>query len=501
MLKFSKKMGRKEEIIKERLKKLEELKKKGINPYPHNFDKKNTCKELQEKHKKLGKGKKSRNKTKIAGRVMVIRSFGKIIFADLKDSTGEIQIQLQKGETGKKEIDFFEKYIDKGDFVGVEGGIIKTKRGELTVLVKKLKLLSKSILPLPEKFHGLKDKEERYRRRYLDLIMNPEIKDVFEKRGKIINSIREFLDSKGFTEVQTPMLQPQYGGGAAKPFVTKLESLKMKLYLSISNELYLKRLNVGGFEKIYEMNKVFRNEGIDSYHNPEFTILETMWAYKDYTANMDLFEEMVEYVAKKVLGKTKIEYQGVKINLKRPWKRMTMKEAIKKYAGINIGRSDKELKKFLKKKKINLDRKFRRGLAIEEIFEKFVQPKLIQPTIIYDYPTDISPLAKPKEENKEITERFEPIINGWEMGNNYTEMNNPEKLKKILLEQAEFKKRGDEEAEPFDKDFIKALRYGMPPTSGLGLGVDRLVMLLTNQPSIRDVILFPFMKPKKGGKK
>ena len=489
-------MGREELIINERLKKIDELRKQGINPYPAEFDKKNSAAELQEKYKNLGNEEYGKAAS-IAGRIIAIRNFGKISFVKLQDYSGNIQVVLKEGETKKQIIDFFNKFIDIGDFIGVKGKIFRTKRGELSVIAAEIKLLAKSIKPIPEKYHGLRDKEERYRKRYLDLIANPEIKKVFEKRAEIIKSLRDFLDSKGFIEVDTPMLQPLYGGGAAKPFVSKLESLKMKVYLAISQELYLKRLIVGGFEKIYVMNRVFRNEGIDSLHNPEFTLLETMWAYVDYRANMDLFEEMVEYVAKKVLGKTKINYQGREIELKRPWKRMTMREAIKKYAKIDVeSMKEKELKDFLNKNNIKLKREFRRGVAIEEIFSELVQPKLIQPTIIYDYPADTSPLAKKKETNKDIAERFEPIINGWEMGNNYSELNDPQELKEVLLEQAKFMKRGDETASPYDEDFINALSVGMPPTSGLGLGVDRLVMLLTNQPSIRDVILFPFMKPE-----
>ena len=489
-------MGREELIINERLKKIDELRKQGINPYPAEFDKKNSAAELQEKYKNLGNEEYGKAAS-IAGRIIAIRNFGKISFVKLQDYSGNIQVVLKEGETKKQIIDFFNKFIDIGDFIGVKGKIFRTKRGELSVIAAEIKLLAKSIKPIPEKYHGLRDKEERYRKRYLDLIANPEIKKVFEKRAEIIKSLRDFLDSKGFIEVDTPMLQPLYGGGAAKPFVSKLESLKMKVYLAISQELYLKRLIVGGFEKIYVMNRVFRNEGIDSLHNPEFTLLETMWAYVDYRANMDLFEEMVEYVAKKVLGKTKINYQGREIELKRPWKRMTMREAIKKYAKIDVeSMKEKELKDFLNKNNIKLKKEFRRGVAIEEIFSELVQPKLIQPTIIYDYPADTSPLAKKKETNKDIAERFEPIINGWEMGNNYSELNDPQELKEVLLEQAKFMKRGDETASPYDEDFINALSVGMPPTSGLGLGVDRLVMLLTNQPSIRDVILFPFMKPE-----
>lgn len=489
-------MGREEQIISERLKKLKELRSKGINPYPYKFEKKDSAAFLQEKFAKLKPEKRANYNAKTAGRVTIIRDIGKIIFGVLQDETGKIQLVFQEKESPENIREFFKKYVDVGDFVGVEGQVFRTKRGELSVSVKKIEMLSKSILPLPEKWHGLQDKEERYRKRYLDLIMQPEVKEAFAKRTEIINSIREFLNSKGFTEVDVPMLQPIYGGGAAKPFISNLNSLDMKVYLTISNELYLKRLIVGGYEKVYTMNRVFRNEGIDATHNPEFTILETMWAYVNYTANMDLFEEMVEYVAKKVLGTTKINYQGKDIKLKRPWKRLTMIDAIKKYAKIDVEKmSDNKLKEFLEEKRIQLKTEFRRGLAIEEIFSKLVQHHLIQPTIIYDYPTDTSPLAKQKLDNPNWVERFEPIINGWELGNNYSELNEPLILKKVFLEQAEFKKRGYEEAAPYDEDFLNALEIGMPPTSGLGLGVDRLIMLLTNQESIRDVILFPFMKP------
>ncbi len=490
-------MARQEEIVKERLKKLEELKKLKINPYPHFYNKKDNSGDLQEKFKRLKSEETAKYKAKIAGRLMNFRDIGKISFGVLQDQDSKIQIVLQEKQTPAKILNFFKKFIDSGDFIGVEGPVFRTKRGELSILVKNLELLSKSILPLPDKWHGLEDKEERYRKRYLDLIMSPEVKQVFGKRIQIINTLREFLSMKGFIEVDTPMLQPLYGGGAARPFVSELHALKMQVYMAISKELYLKRLIVGGLEKVYEMNRIFRNEGIDSTHNPEFTMLETMWAYVDYTANMDLFEEMIEYTAKKVLGKTKIIYQGREIELKRPWKRMTLFEAIKKYVKINFGKmSDNELKKLINEKKLKLKTEFSRSVAIDEIFSELVQPNLLQPTIIYDYPADISPLAKRKADNPEIAERFEPIINGWEMGNNYSELNNPLLLKKIFEQEAEKRKKGDEEAAPYDHDFVNALEVGMPPTSGLGLGVDRLVMLLTDSPSIRDVILFPFMRPE-----
>lgn len=484
---FSLIMGREEQIISERKKKIDELKKNGINPYAYNFDKKYNCLECSKS--------KISSKVKTAGRLMTKRDLGKIAFGRLRDNFGEVQIVLQEGETPAKTREFSKKYIDSGDFVGVEGEIIKTKTGEISILVKKIELLTKSILPLPSKWYGLQDKEERYRKRYVDLIMNPDVRKVFEKRSEIINSIREFLSKKSYVEIDCPMLQPVYGGGSARPFETSLYALKMKIYLSISTELYLKRLIAGGFEKVYTMNRVFRNEGIDATHNPEFTILETMWAYNDYTANMDLFEEMVEYVAKKVLGKTKIEYQGKEIELKRPWKRMTMIESIKKFAKLDVEKmSDSELKKELKELKIAIPI-FKRGIAIEEIFAELVEDKLVQPTIIYDYPYETCGLAKQKKDNKNYAERFEPYINGWELGNNYSELNDPELLEKYWKEQEKHSKL-DDEAQKYDEDFINALKVGMPPTTGLGLGVDRLIMILTNQPSIRDVILFPFMKPE-----
>ena len=491
-------MARQDEIRKERLRKIKELEMKGISSYPHNFDKKNNALELQEKYSKLKPEKKSKDKAKIAGRLMVLRDLGKIIFGVVNDESGSIQIVIQEGETPEDKIHFVKKYIDAGDFIGVEGNLFRTKRGELSILVRNIELLSKSLLPLPEKWHGLQDKEERYRKRYVDLFMNKEAREVFKKRTEIIRVLREFLDNKGFMEVDTPMLQPLYGGGAARPFTSELNSLKMKVYMAISKELYLKRLIVGGFEKVYEMNRIFRNEGIDATHNPEFTMLETMWAYVDYESNMDLFEEMVEYTAKKALGKTKIDYQGKEIELKKPWKRMSMFDAIKKYAKIDIDKmTDSELEEFIAEKKIKLKGIFTRGTGIDEIFSELVQPNLIQPTIIYDYPAETSPLAKRKKSDKNIAERFEPIINGWEMGNNYSELNDPLLLKEIFEEQARLIKRGDAEASPHDEDFLNALETGMPPTSGLGLGVDRLVMLLTNSSSIRDVILFPFMKPER----
>ena len=491
-------MAREQEIIKERLRKISELKKKGIEVYGYFFDKKDSAEDLQKKFSKLKNGQTTKNKAKIAGRVLVVRDMGKINFVTLQDSSGKIQVILQQDKTSEKIIDFFKKYIDSGDFIGVSGKIVRTKRGELSVLANKIELLSKALLPLPEKWHGLQDKEERYRKRYLDLIMNPEAKKVFIVKTKVINAIREFLNEKGFTEVETPTLQPLYGGASARPFTTELNALKMQLYLRISNELYLKRLIVGDMEKVYEFAKDFRNEGIDATHNPEFTQVEIYEAYKDYNDMMNLCQEIFKYVAKKILGKTIIEYQGKKINLGK-WQKITMLGAIKKYAKINAEKmQDEELIKFAAKNNIQL-KSHRRGLVIAAIFEHFCEQHLIQPTIIYDYPEETTPLCKAKRGYKgktKLVERFEPYINGWELGNAYSELNDPQVQKKLLEEQARELSAGDAEANPYDKDFVEAMEHGFPPTGGIGLGIDRIVMLLTNSPSIRDVILFPFMKER-----
>ena len=488
-------MGREEQIINERKRKLEELKKKGINPYPYKFDVKNHSDEIKEKYKKLKVNERTKNKVQVAGRVMTTRNLGKLIFSTIQDGKGRLQLVLEKDATSKDSFELFKKYIDAGDWIGVEGSVMKTRTGEVSVLVKKVEILSKSLLPLPEKWHGLKDKEERYRKRYLDLIMNPEVKEVFEKRSRTIQAIREFLTNKGYIEVETPILQPIYGGTSAKPFESKLNALDMAVYMRISNEMYLKRLIGGGYEKIFEFSRDFRNEGIDATHNPEFTLMETMCAFADYKQNMDLVEEMLEFVCKKVTGKTKIEYQDKIIDFKRPWKRISMITAIKKYAKLDVEKmSDEDLKNKIKELRIEIP-VFKRGIAIEEIFGELVEPKLIQPTIVYDYPFETCGLAKPKQDNSKFAERFEPYINGWELGNVYSELNDPKVLEDYWKDQEKLLKK-DEESQRLDEDFLNMLKVGMPPTSGVGIGVDRLVMLLTNQPSIRDVILFPFMRPE-----
>ncbi|PIN77018.1 lysine--tRNA ligase [Candidatus Woesearchaeota archaeon CG10_big_fil_rev_8_21_14_0_10_34_12] len=489
-------MGREEEIVKERLRKLDELRKKKINPYPHSFDKKDNASDLQEEYKKLKAGSKTKNKAIIAGRVMVKRDIGNLIFSDMRDSSGKIQLQFQKGETPKKDFEFFKKYIDTGDFVGAEGTIIKTQRGELTILVKKIEILSKATLPLPEKWHGLQDKEERYRKRYLDLVMNPEVKQVFIKREKIIDGVRQFLKEKQFNEVETPYLQAVYGGAAAKPFKTHLNSRDIDLFLAISPELYLKRLIVGGYEKVFTIARNFRNEGIDRWHNPEFTMMEIYQSYADYNDMMNLFEDIYEYTAKKINGSTKVEFRGKLIDFKKPWKRMTMKEAIKKYAGIDVEKmSMKELHNFISKNKIKIKGESW-GWLVQALFEHFCEEKIEQPTFVIDHPLETTPLCKTHRKEDRYIERFEPICMGAELGNAYSELNDPVLQKKLLEEQQKMLKKGNEEANPYDEDFVQALELGMPPTGGLGLGIDRMVMLLTGQDSIRDVILFPFMKPE-----
>ena len=483
-------MGREEEIIKEREKKLNELEKKGISPYAHNFEKKDLVSGCM-------KAKQGTN-VATAGRVMTKREIGKISFSDLMDYTGKIQIVLQEKETPDKDFEFFSRYIDIGDIIGIEGKIKKTKTGQHSVLVKKLKLLTKSLLPLPDKWHGLQDKEERYRKRYLDLIMNPEIRKTFEIRRSIFEGIREFMKTRDFMEVETPILQPIYGGTNARPFSSELNALKMKVYMRISNELYLKRLIVGGYEKIFEFSPDFRNEGIDKYHNPEFTQVETMFAYADYKDNMKFAEEMISYLVKKVHGKTKIKIEGKDIDFKTPWKKTSFLEAIKKETGIVFEKikTMEEAKKAAKKAEVDCSKCDTIGEAMITVFEEKVQPKLIQPTLVYDYPLEAAGLAKLSEIRPGFVDSFEIIINGVEIGLSYCEQNNPQALENYWkFAEAKFKK-GDLEAQPMDPDFLNALKIGMPPTSGLGVGIDRLAILLTDSASIRDVIMFPFMKPE-----
>ncbi|MDP3881577.1 MAG: lysine--tRNA ligase [Nanoarchaeota archaeon] len=495
-------MGRQEEIIKERLKKIEELKKKGINPYPYSFEKKENAAELQEKHKSLKNEAKAKGATTFAGRLMTFRDMGKIAFGVVQDFSGSIQVVLQEGETSDELISFFKKYIDAGDFVGVEGSVFRTKRGELSILVKKAEILSKSILPLPDKWHGLEDKEERYRKRYVDLIINPEVKEVFLKRFKMISLIRNFLNKKGFVEVETPIVQPLYGGTNAKPFETHLNALDMHAYLRVAPELYLKRLVVGGFEKVYEIGRNFRNEGIDQMHNPEFTMLEWYEAYADYNKMMDTAENLFKYLIKEVNASPVLEFRGHKINCGGKWPRLTMAEAVRKYAKIDVEESSAEdLRKFVDKNNIEYRGESNKGVLTNAIFEKMVTENLIGPIWIIDYPKEISPLAKPHRSKEGLVERFECYMGGKEICDGWSEIIDPTDQRQRFEKEQAAMRAGNDEAHPMDEDFINALEQGMPVLGGIGIGMDRLAMVLTNADSLRDVILFPFMKPIKNDNK
>jgi len=477
----------------EQLKELEEIMKMGIDPYPYSFNRTHLIKDVIEKYSNIKSGEKIDVKITVAGRIKSKRHHGKLSFANIEDSSGVIQLFIGAENISEKEYELLSK-INIGDIIGVEGGIIKTVKGELSILVKKLTLLSKAIRTLPSQWYGLKDSEIRYRQRYVDLIMNPEVRKTFITRTKIIDSIREFLNMKGFLEVETPILQPIYGGAAAKPFKTFMNDIKQDVFLRTADELYLKRLIVGGFDAVYEFCKDFRNESIDVKHNPEFTMLEFYKSYIDYKGVMDMFEELIKYVAEKVLGTTKIEYQGNKVDVSK-WERLTMTDAIKKYLGEDVKEVNvEELSKVAKKHKIEVSEKMSKGELVNALFESF-DKKIINPTIIMDYPKETVPLCKLKRGNPELIERFEPYACGIELGNAYSELNDPILQKKLLEEQVKIRKKVDEPwTEVLDEDFIRALEYGMPPLGGMGIGIDRLVMLFTNSVSIKDVIIFPFMK-------
>jgi lysyl-tRNA synthetase class 2 len=438
----------------------------------------------------------------LAGRMMSFRDIGKACFADLQDRDGRIQVYTNADLLGPEPYAHFKTW-DLGDLIGVEGKVFKTRRGEISVEVTKVSLLAKALEPLPEKFHGLKDTEQRYRRRYLDMVMSPEVMATFRKRTAILSAVREYLDNRGYIEVETPVLSTIASGAAARPFVTKSNALNLQLYLRIATELYLKRCIVGGMERVYEMGKDFRNEGIDIRHNPEFTMIELYEAYTDYKGMMELCENMVSYVATKVCGSTKVTYQGTEIEFAAPWRRLTMMDAVKEYGGpdFNAVKTDEEardlahrlgLEEELKKKLKDCTK----GDILNAAFEKFAEKNLIQPTFIMDYPTDISPLTKQKPGDPSMTERFECFVYGRELGNAYSELNDPIIQLDRFTQQAKERELGDDEAYMLDEDFVASLEVGMPPTGGMGIGIDRLVMYLTDSFSIRDVILFPTMKPQ-----
>ncbi len=481
-------------LMQVRRDKLKELQEEGKDPYQiTKFDRTQTAGEIKSNYEKY-----EQKDVTVAGRIIAKRIMGKASFCTIQDSDEKIQSYVSINDLGEESYKAFKTY-DIGDFIGITGFVFKTRTEEISVHAKEVTLLSKSLRPLPEKFHGLKDVDLRYRQRYVDLIMNPEVKETFEKRSKIIREIREILDEKGFLEVDTPMLNTISGGATAKPFITHHNALNIDMYLRIATELNLKRLIVGGYDKVYEMGRIFRNEGMDIRHNPEFTTIELYQAYADYHDMMDLTEEMFSRCAMKVLGKTKVTYQGQEIDLTPGWKKITMIDSIKEACGIDFNeiQTDEEAVALAKEKGIEIPdvTKETRGDVISLFFDEYVEKTLVQPTFIYDYPIEISPLAKRKKEDPRLTERFEIFIGGREYGNAFSELNDPIDQYERFKKQVEAREAGDDEAGMMDEDFIQALEYGMPPTGGIGIGIDRLVMLLTDAASIRDVLLFPTMKP------
>ena len=477
------------EMLKVRRDKLHELKQEGKDPHHIvNFRDRTNSKEIKDNFDSY------EDKTvRVAGRILAKRGHGNMSFMDVQDESGRIQVVNRKNVIGD-DFKYIKKY-DIGDIVGVEGRVFRTNQGEISIEVQKSDLLTKSLQILPEKWHGLKDPDLRYRQRYIDLIVNPEVKDVFVQRSKIISAIREYLDNRGFLEVETPILNTIAGGATARPFITHHNTLDIDMYLRIANELYLKRLIVGGFDRVYEIGRMFRNEGMDATHNPEYTAMELYQAYGDYEDMMEITEGMVEFIAKKVKGTTLVEFDGNEIELKAPWKRISMIDAVKEHSGVDFNeiKTDEEAIAIAKEKGVEV--KETRGEIIAEFFDEFVEDKLIQPTFITDYPVEISPLAKRKNDDRSLTYRFEAFISGAEIGNAFSELNDAEDQRERFEDQVRKREAGDDEAQMMDYDFVNALEVGLPPTGGLGIGVDRLIMILTGQHSIRDVLLFPTMKP------
>ena len=489
------------ELLKIRRDKLTALQEAGQDPFQiTKFEKKNNTQEIRDNFEAM-----EEQPVKIAGRLMSKRVMGKVTFCDLQDREGRIQLYVRRDEVGEEPYKAFKKY-DIGDIVGVDGVVFRTQRGEISVRAKEVTLLSKSLLPLPEKFHGLTNQELRYRQRYVDLIMNPEVRKTFEVRSKFIQYLRRFLDNRGYIEVETPVLNTISGGASARPFITHHNTLDIDMYLRIATELNLKRLIVGGMEKVYEVGRIFRNEGMDPKHNPEFTTVELYEAYADFNDMMDLFEDLLSGAAEELLGTTEVTWMGEEISLKKGWPRMTMAEAVEKYVGIDfmaIEGDDEAAVAAAKAHGVEIPEGKEKtwGNALYECFDQKVEEKLIQPTFITMHPVDVSPLAKRSPKDPRLTERFELFICHSEMGNAFSELNDPIDQRQRFLKQVELREGGDEEAGMMDEDFITALSYGMPPTGGLGIGIDRCVMLLTGASTIRDVILFPTMKPLDADKK
>ena len=489
--------GNSSDVIKVRYEKLGALKEAGRDPFVITTSDRDILTETIKNNFEEYENKD----VCVAGRLLSKRGKGKVSFMDLWDRSGKIQIFAKFDDLGEEEYGFLKKW-DIGDIVEIKGFVFKTQMGEISVHAKEVKLLSKSLKPLPEKYHGLTNTDLRYRQRYVDLIMNPEVKDTFIKRSKIISTIRKYLDSQGFMEVETPMLVSNAGGASARPFETHFNALDEDLKLRISLELYLKRLIVGGLEKVYEIGRVFRNEGLDTRHNPEFTLMELYQAYTDYHGMMDLTENLYRHVAQEVLGTTTIVYNGIEMDLGKPFERITMVDAVKKYAGVDFNEIHtlEEARAVAKEKGVEYEERHKKGDILNLFFEAFVEEHLIQPTFLMDHPIEISPLTKKKPENPEYVERFEFFMNGWEMANAYSELNDPIDQRARFKAQEELLAQGDEEANHTDEDFLNALEIGMPPTGGIGFGIDRMCMLLTNAPAIRDVLLFPTMKTLGGVK-
>ena len=484
------------DLLQVRREKLDQLRQAGMDPFVQTKYPVDThAKDITDHYDQYA------DKTvSLAGRMMSKRVMGKASFADLQDGSGRIQLFVGRDNLGTDAYQWFKKY-DIGDIIGVQGEVFTTKTGQISVRVHQMTLLSKSLRPLPEKFHGLTNTDQRYRQRYVDLIMNPEVRDTFVKRSQIISAIRTYLAGEGFMEVETPILVNNAGGAAARPFETHFNALNEDLKLRISLELYLKRLIVGGLERVYEIGRVFRNEGLDTRHNPEFTLMELYQAYTDYHGMMDLTENLYRYVAQTVLGTTTITYNGVEMDLGKPFKRITMVDAVKEYSGVDFNEIHtlEEARAIAKEKGIEYEERHKKGDILNLFFEEFVESHLIQPTFVMDHPIEISPLTKKKPENPDYVERFEFFLNGWEMANAYSELNDPIDQRQRFAAQEELLAQGDEEANHTDEDFLNALEIGMPPTGGIGFGIDRMCMILTDSPAIRDVLLFPTMKTLKDG--
>ncbi|CFX11377.1 Lysine-tRNA ligase, class II [Syntrophomonas zehnderi OL-4] len=480
------------ELKKVRLEKLEELREMGINPFGSRYIRDTDTAAILQNYTAL-----EGQKVSLAGRIMSKRRHGKAGFANLQDLTGNIQLYFKKDDIGEEKYELFKK-MDIGDILGIKGFVFRTQKGEITVHVEDMQYLAKSLHPLPEKWHGLKDVELRYRQRYVDLIVNPEVRDVFIKRSRFIKALRNYLDDRGFLEVETPMMQPIAGGAAARPFITHHNALDMDLYLRIAPELYLKRLIVGGLEKVYEINRNFRNEGLSTRHNPEFTMLELYQAYGDWQDMMELAEDMISSVILKVNGSMQTEFEGKIIDFTPPWQRITMLEAINIHTGLDftVLQTAQEAQAAAARLGLKVDAKSTRGEIINEVFEEYVEAHLVQPTFITGHPLEISPLAKKNAEHPEYTDRFELFIMQREIANAFSELNDPLDQQERFMKQVEKRAQGDSEAHMMDEDYINALEYGMPPAGGMGIGIDRLIMLITNSPSIRDVILFPTLRSR-----